>query len=235
MDAHHSEGPGRTLHMLKILKHLPKLLKSNHKLSRGLFYDLALIYIDRELGIFFEKLKRQKLYQNSTFVLFGDHGWGKDLNRDKKMIGELGLRTYYEHINVPLIVSPLKNIKTTDNGLHDTMSVSATILDLLKIPKHNSFLGKSILNKGSQFIITESTSRGNCDIINKKIYFIITGDKFKLMVSYYNKKLQPLRLYDLENDSREMKNLINDKGFKGEVNLMIDYLKKKRKKLFDKI
>ena len=55
------------------------------------------------------------------------------------------------------------------------------------------------------------------------------------MVSYYNKKLQPLRLYDLENDSREMKNLINDKGFKGEVNLMIDYLKKKRKKLFDKI
>ena len=78
-----------------------KLLKSNHKLSRGLLYDLALIYIDRELGIFFEKLKKQKLYKNSTFILFGDHGWGKDLNREKKMIGELGLRAYYEHINVP--------------------------------------------------------------------------------------------------------------------------------------
>ena len=194
-----------------------------------------MIYVDRELGIFFEKLKQQKLYTNSTFILFGDHGWGRDLNRDTKLIGELGLRAYYEHINVPIIISPLKNVKIDNNGLHDTMSISATILDLLKIPGHPSFLGKSIFNKGSQFIITESTSRGNCDITNKKIYFIITGVKFKLMLSYFKRKLEPLRLYNLVNDPREMKNIINNKVFKNEVNVMINYLKQKRKKLFSKI
>ncbi len=235
MDVHHSEGSGRILHTLRIFKFLPKLIKNKYKLSRGLFYDLELIYIDRQLGIFFEKLKKQNIYKNSTFILFGDHGWGRDLNRDKKMVSELGLRGYYEHLNVPIIVSPLKNIKLKNDGLYDTMSISATILDLLKIKKHSSFLGKSIFRKGNRFIISESTSRGNCDIINKKIFFIITGFKYKLMVSYFKKELRPLRLYDLLNDPREMNNIINDESFKNEVNDMIDYLKKKRKKLFDKI
>ena len=30
------------------------------KLSRGLFYDLSLMYIDKELGVFFEKLDKKK-------------------------------------------------------------------------------------------------------------------------------------------------------------------------------
>ena len=56
-----------------------------------------------------------------------------------------------------------------------------------------------------------------------------------MIVSYFKKELRPLRLYDLLNDPREMNNIINDESFKNEVNDMIDYLKKKRKKLFDKI
>ena len=65
------------------------------------------MYIDKELS-FFEKLDKKKNFKNSLFVLFGDHGLGRDLNRDKKMLNELGLRAYYEHLNIPIIISPFK-------------------------------------------------------------------------------------------------------------------------------
>ena len=94
------------------------------------------------------------------------------------------------------------------------MSVTATILDLFKIKKHSSFLGQSIFKKRKKFIITESTGKGNCDILNKKNFFIVTGIKYKLMLIYFKKKLEPIRLYDIINDPREFKNIIKDKSLR---------------------
>jgi len=235
MDAHHCENTGRLSKTIKNFRFLPKLYKNISYLSRGLFYDLSLMYIDKELGRFINKLKRINKYDDSLFILFGDHGIGRDLTRDTSLLKELGLRGYYEHLNVPIIISPLKNKKPIQKGLHNTMSVSASILDLLNIRGHSSFEGNSIFNKGDSYVISESTGKGNCDIFNKKIFFIITGNKFKLMVSYFKNNFQALRLYNLLEDPKEKNNLVDKKEFSNQKKIMIQYLKNKRKKLFMKI
>ena len=76
-----------------------------------IFGDLSLIYLDSEFGKFFKRLKKRKMLSNTTFYLFGDHGMA-DNKRDKSLMNNLGVRTHYEHIEVPLIIRSMQQ-KTT--------------------------------------------------------------------------------------------------------------------------
>ena len=59
------------------------------------------------------------MLNNTIFYLFGDHGMGWDNKRDKSLMNNLGVRTHYEHIEVPLIISPCN--KKPYKGMHDGM------------------------------------------------------------------------------------------------------------------
>ena len=114
------------------------------------------------------------------------------------------------------------------------MSISATILDLLNLKQHQSFLGKSVFKDGDDFIISESTGKGNCDLRNKNIFFIISNEDFKLMVLFDGKKINPMRFYDKRVDKRELENQVEKSVYKNQIRIMIQFLKKKRFKLFIK-
>ena len=113
------------------------------------------------------------------------------------------------------------------------MSISASILDDLNIKQHSSFKGKSIFNYGSDEIITENTGRGNCDILNKNVYFTVTSKEFKSMFLIKN-KLFLERLYDLKNDFNETKNIAFNKDFSKVVKRKAEVLYKKRFEIFKK-
>ena len=66
------------------------------------------------------------------------------------------------------------------NTLFDSMSISATILEIMGIKPHKSYKGVSIFSKGKEIIITENCGRGNADILKKDIYFTLTSIKYKL-------------------------------------------------------
>ena len=114
------------------------------------------------------------------------------------------------------------------------MSISASILDDLNIKQHSSFKGKSIFKHGSDEIISENTGRGNCDILNKNIYFTVTSNEFKSMFLIKKNKLFIERLYDLKNDLNETKNIAFNKDFSKIVKRKAEVLYKKRFEIFKK-
>ena len=216
------------------LKFLPRVLiarsKNKNKNSRSLTYDLALCNIDNQLSIFFQKLKKMKKIKDSIFFIIGDHGEGWDKMRSKELKKDFGFRTYYEHINIPFIISPFKSRKLKNSNLFDSMSVSASILNVLDIKQHSSFKGKSIFSKGSSIIITENCGRGNSDLVKKDIYFTLTSSKYKLFCKIQGRIMFLKRLYALESDVRELKNIINTVSSKV-LNEFLSYLFRKRKEI----
>ena len=216
------------------LKFLPRVLiarsKNKNKNSRSLTYDLALCNIDNQLSIFFQKLKKMKKIKDSIFFIIGDHGEGWDKMRSKELKKDFGFRTYHEHINIPFIISPFKSRKLKNSNLFDSMSVSASILNVLDIKQHSSFKGKSIFSKGSSIIITENCGRGNSDLVKKDIYFTLTSSKYKLFCKIQGRIMFLKRLYALESDVRELKNIINTVSSKV-LNEFLSYLFRKRKEI----
>ena len=179
--------------------------------------------VDKELGSILKNLKKNNIFKNTKLIITGDHG--SDMY-DKKARGNdesFGFRTHKEHINVPIIYFNSKK-KIKKKGLHDSRSISASILHDLNIEGHSSFKGRSIFENGEDEIITESAGRGNCDILRKDLYFTVTSKKFKAMFVIEKKKLLIKRLYDLDKDPLEIKNLI----YKEELRHII----KKKNRLF---
>ena len=176
---------------------------------------MALSYIVHEVGRLIRDLNHHGKLDETIVVLTADHGNGWDSERDASLAEDFGFRTYYEHTSVPLLIyHPAyrrgRNRLTPGKGLFDSMSVSATILDLLNVEQDPVFKGSSILGAGKRAIISENAGRGNCDIENRDLYFTITSTSHKLFVLLKSDVLTPKRLYDLEKDPRELNNIITD-------------------------
>ena len=226
--------------IIRPLKFLNKLLiwpywflKSKDKSFKRFLYDASLRVVDRELGNLINILKKNKKFNDTKIILTGDHGCEMYDESQRGRNEVFGFRTHKEHITVPLIYLNSKK-KLKKRGLYDSMSISASILDDLKIKQHSSFKGKSIFKHGSDEIITENTGRGNCDILNKNIYFTVTSKEFKCMFLIKKDKLFIERLYDLKNDLNETKNLAFNKDFSYIVKKKTKVLYQKRSEIFKK-
>lgn len=193
-------------------------------------YDLCLAYVDHYFGKFVDELKKTDQYDDTLFCLIGDHGEGWDKARDEKLRTEFGYRTHREHISIPLMVSPVNN-RDVGEGMADSMSISATLLDLAGIPGDVAFKGKSIFERGRDFVITENCGRGNADIPNRDMYFTVTAPHAKLMARLTGKELLVERYYDTDADPRELNNILSE-DVRGKCEDMISYLYAERTELF---
>ena len=233
MDIHDGPKTCRLFNFIFKLQFIPRLLKirKNYKTHRDFWRDLSLIYLDHELGNFIKVLKKKDILKKTVFYLFGDHGMGWDARRDQTLMNNLGARTYYEHIEVPLIISPCK--KSTKSGIHDSMSISASLLDDLGLRGHSSFRGKSVFSKGNLFSLVENTARGYCDVNERDIFFTVTTKNFKCMFVLIKNQLYPMRLYNKISDPHEYINILEKKFEKDVVDSLALFLIKERKELLD--
>ena len=218
MDVHDSRQLNRPFNFLyKLLVHGKACWRGrkSEKSSVPFSTDLALSYIDHEVGKLVRDLNNQGKLDDTIVVLTADHGNGWDSERDTSLAEDFGFRTHYEHTSVPLLIYHPdyrrgKNRLMPGKGLFDSMSVSATILDLLNVEQDPVFKGSSILGSGKPAIISENAGRGNCDTKNRDLYFTITSTSHKLFVLLKSDILVPKRLYDIEKDPRELNNIISD-------------------------
>lgn len=131
----------------------------------------AIRLLDHSIGNFLNEAKTLPYYENTIFVLFGDHGTADPhaLHMPPDDYG-LRLRSY----NVPLIIySPniIKEQKTieTVSGLADLMP---TIASLCSISYKNKTMGRDILSlkKNSAFIVNKKISPSSYGFLNNNNY-----------------------------------------------------------------
>ena len=121
---------------------IPEKRPLSEELSRNLVhgYYACISYIDAQVGMLMQELENLGLKDNTTIVLWGDHGWH---------LGEHGL--WCKHCNfekvlrAPLIINdPDFQQKGSTSGLVEFVDIYPTLADLcgLELPRH--LQGKSL-------------------------------------------------------------------------------------------
>jgi arylsulfatase A-like enzyme len=181
----------------------------------GLIYDLSVLMVDKELGNFFEYLKKNNILNNSNIIITSDHGLTAGFpNRPKtELRTDLSQKFYDEFIHVPLIFYPKFKSNVDINNITSHIDFAPTLLDLCSIEKEKSFKGNSIFddNYKSEYVISENTGTGICDVKNKNIYICLRDKKLKITYEIINQNVKERDVYDIVNDPLEMKNLVSTK------------------------
>ena len=232
MDVHDCRAVNHIFHVIYRLKFFPKWFyaRLTGKTNRNFVYDSTAMYVDKCLSKLLNHLKKENIYNDCLILLTADHG-SYFANSPRKQ-NTLGYRTYYEDIDVPMVIANGSN-RIVSGNLCDSMGVTATFLDEFNIAKDKSFKGKSIFDGGREIIISENCGRGNADLSRRDIYFTVTSDKFKMMAVLKNNSLLVEKLYNLIIDPKEEKNIINDKKHKSVLNYLRAYLIEERSEIFN--
>jgi len=107
-------------------------------------YDGEINFLDTELGLFFDYLKKRGLYDDLIIVIVSDHGEQFMEHGDERH----GYKLFNEEVHIPLFI---KTGRTRDKGrvITDTVStvdILPTLLDLLEQKAPTTLPGVSLLN-----------------------------------------------------------------------------------------
>jgi phosphoglycerol transferase MdoB-like AlkP superfamily enzyme len=137
----------------------------------------AMRLLDHSIGKFFDLAEESSYYENTIFVLFGDHGTA---DPQAKHMGledyELKLRSY----NVPLIIFSPKIIQNPQiinraSGLSDLIP---TIAGLCKIPYMNKTIGRDLLisDNNLAFLVNKKMNPTSYGVIDDQFYLRVFRD-----------------------------------------------------------
>jgi arylsulfatase A-like enzyme len=164
--------------------------------------------VDDWVGQILDKLDDFGLTDNTMVVFTSDHG---------EMLGSHGMRGkfcfYEESSHVPMMIRFPGRIKpgTKVKAPVSNMDLFATILDYLDMPAHPSDgsslrgLIEGVVNEDDTYVVTEWLS----DLQDKPSHMVLKGG-WKLMRPDPSAKKVKKALYNLNDDPREVKNLLAD-------------------------
>ncbi|MDO4269774.1 MAG: sulfatase [Eubacteriales bacterium] len=103
-------------------------------------YDTGIRYMDEQIGLLLDILKRQSVLDDTAVIITSDHG---------ESMGELGI--YSEHAtadeaisHIPMIIRwPGGQRGTVDTAFHANVDLAPTIAELLRLPAYEEWDGKS--------------------------------------------------------------------------------------------
>ncbi len=106
-------------------------------------YDNALHYVDAQIGALMDTLKQQGLYDNSLIIVVPDHGeafYEKGYPSHGTSLLDDQIRTFV------LIKTPDNQHQGYRKDAISHVDIAPTILDILGLPHHPGFQGKSVLD-----------------------------------------------------------------------------------------
>jgi hypothetical protein len=164
-------------------------------------YEKEIRYMDSQIGLLLDHLKKVKLYDKSTFLVMGDHGEGLGEYRDH--FGHIHyLNKAYTH--VPFIIGG-KNIprRGAQSALVSNFNVAPTLLDLIHAKKPEAMIGESALE-------SSLAARLFLETYSPEAYF----DAFSVIhfpwqiIFYPGRPGDSLEFIDFQHDRFGIKNLI---------------------------
>ncbi|MFC4700659.1 sulfatase [Glaciecola siphonariae] len=181
-------------------------------------YYRAIAAVDDSIGRIMQYLEDNQLKHNTSVFLMGDNGF---------LFGEHGLidkrNAYEESIRVPLLlwspsmVKPSQSIEKTALGI----DIAPTILDIAGAKSPSQFEGDSLLpliNSRFESISGKRAAQWRDSFLYEYYWefnyphtpttFALRTDKYKLI--QYHGVWDTEELYDIQNDPKEMNNLIEE-------------------------
>jgi len=132
----------------------------------------AFRFMDHSVGFFIEQAKKEKYFDNTIFVFFGDHGvigQGKHMTAAQRQL-------HINPLNVPLIFYAPKLLKSKRYTMAaNEVDVLPTLTSLAGIPHTNGSLGSDLLNPKidpNRFVFTmEHTNPWLISLVSKNLMF----------------------------------------------------------------
>ena len=208
-------------------------MKQNFKDDRKF---LSLLYIDKLLAKFFEKLEIKK---ELIIALTSDHGI--TFRGDESSLNSTSLTGSFhdDYINIPLAI--FKNEKKRIiNKLSSSVNILPIILEKLEIKNINFEIKNYSQNLDeSNYIILEHCHRGPCsrNLKKKIIYHCIRTNKFKYIHKLNIHPKDPSNnikevFINLHKDNLEKFNLINDQDYIQTINTLRQIVEKRIEHIF---
>ncbi len=166
-------------------------------------YHNCLRMLDFFLRNLFEQYQRLGLYEDTIFVLYGDHGEGFEQERGRSMHGDT---IWEEGLHVPLIVHDPKQFEGGERaeGNSSQIDILPTVLDLLGYEvEGGEYPGYSLLRP----LPEDRTVMSNC-ITNRRCMASVKGDE--KYIHHFGDR--PDEFFDLSQDPFEQRNLASERG-----------------------
>ncbi len=179
-------------------------------------YTAEVEYTDNALGLFFDYLKENGLYDNSLIILTADHGeefydhggWSH------------GQTLFDEVIKVPLIVKlpDSQSAGDVDSSLVEGIDIAPTIVEFVKGEIPATWEGKDIISDAEiRWSYADLEQHGP---INKSLRSLT--EKLYLAGEPHRETIDPINYFDMENDPQEKNNLAYDPQFESRVEALND-------------
>lgn len=188
-------------------------LKAEDRNLVGRYYD-SIHYADKCLGEFFEKMKEEGLYENSVFVMYGDHfGLSKaDPNVDKLVSRWLGHEYTYDNMaNVPLMIHiPGEKVNRTVSISGGQVDILPTVAYLLGFESLDTlYLGQNLLTAEEGFAPVQIHMLKGSFIKDDIVFEMSRDGVFDNSRAWNRKTLEPVEIEGLEEDYLRAKEKID--------------------------
>ena len=196
---------GRELAQLKAFR---SRLSDNYKGS--LSYDYAMVYLDNCLRDIYAELEQRGLLETTCVVFTADHGFSFAYNPPR---ATTVINYFTENYHVPFLLLDPDVSPQTVTEYRSNSDVAPTVLDVLGLPKPDSYVGTSLRQTGVSpgYVTMEYMGAGCPDMERRPVQMAIRSAHWNVvvhaMVTRPFAESRLLEVYDLRNDPQELHNL----------------------------
>ena len=195
---------------------LEGMTKAQNQLMKTFYYG-KITLIDEWIGKIMSALGEKGLLDNTWIIYTSDHG---EMLGDHMMSHKI---VFYEGaLRIPLIIRPPGGIKKWRcNGFTDQIDIATSLIDIANAKPLGKCDGRSLIPQILAGPKDKNAQKGR-DVVFSQVlgYTMARSEHYKLIVRSHN--LDPVEFYDLEKDSKEINNKVNDPALQDIIQQLID-------------